>query len=108
MYPVRLLTQTGEPLIGVSVKAEKSNTGVSTDFNGQFSIVMQAPGTLEFSYVGMEAQKKKVSGATKLDIVLKENTNALDDVVVVGYGTQKKSEPYRCCAECELKPNSTC
>lgn len=82
--------ETGEPLIGVSVKAEKSNTGVSTDFNGQFSIVMQAPGTLEFSYVGMEAQKKKVSGATKLDIVLKENTNALDDVVVVGYGTQKK------------------
>ena len=40
--------------------------------------------------MGMEAQKKKVSGATKLDAVLKENTNALDDVVVVGYGTQKK------------------
>ncbi|MDE6156903.1 MAG: SusC/RagA family TonB-linked outer membrane protein, partial [Muribaculaceae bacterium] len=65
-------------------------TGVATDFNGQFSIVMQAPGTLEFSYVGMETQKKKVSGATKLDIVLKENANALDDVVVVGYGTQRK------------------
>lgn len=82
--------ETGEPLIGVSVKAEKSNTGVATDFNGQFSIVMQAPGTIEFSYVGMETQKKKVSGATKLDIVLKENANALDDVVVVGYGSQRK------------------
>lgn len=83
--------QTGEPLIGVSVKAENSKTGgATTDLDGNFTLSMNAPGNIEFSYVGMEPQKVKVAAATKLDIVLKENANTLDDVVVVGYGTQRK------------------
>lgn len=82
--------ETGEPLVGVSVKAENSKTGVTTDIDGNYSIVMSAPGTLEFSYVGMSAQKVKVSGASRHDIVLKEDATTLDDVVVVGYGTQRK------------------
>ena len=82
---------SGEPLIGVSVKPEKSNTGVSTDFDGNFTIAMSAPGTLEFSYVGMETKKVKVTGPTdNLSVVLDDNANVLDDVVVVGYGTQRK------------------
>lgn len=81
---------SGEPLVGVSVKPEKSNTGVSTDIDGKFTITMNAPGTLEFSYIGMDSQKVKVTGATNLNIVMKENSTFLEDVVVVGYGTQKK------------------
>lgn len=82
--------QDGEPLYGVSVKVEKSKTGVSTDMDGKFTITLNAPATLEFSYVGMDTKKVKVTKATKLDIVLNENSTMLEDLVVVGYGTQKK------------------
>lgn len=82
--------ETGEPLIGVSVKAENSKTGVTTDIDGNYTISMSAPGTIEFSYVGMDPQKVKVSAAGRHDIVLKQGANTLDDVVVVGYGTQRK------------------
>ena len=82
--------ETGEPLIGVSVKAANSKTGVTTDIDGNYSISMQSPGKLEFSYVGMEPQTIQVSAAGKYDIVLKQGQNTLDDVVVVGYGVQRK------------------
>lgn len=83
--------ETGEPLIGVSVKEVNNSTGVITDFDGKYTITLKAPGTLEFSYVGMEPVKIKVSGASTHDIEMKASANALDDVVVVGYGTQKKA-----------------
>lgn len=80
----------GEPIIGVSVKPLNSKTGVSTDVDGRFIIVMQAPGTLEFSFIGMETQKVKVTGDANLEITMKPTSSSLDELVVVGYGTQRK------------------
>lgn len=81
---------TGEPLIGVSVKTTKSKTGVTTDIDGKYTINLQSPAELQFSYVGMNTQTIKVNKGGRVDIVLEQASNALDDVVVVGYGTQRK------------------
>ncbi|MCM1067332.1 MAG: TonB-dependent receptor [Muribaculaceae bacterium] len=79
----------GEPLIGASVVLKGSNKGVTTDIDGNFTI-QAAPGqTLTISYVGCVTKDVKV-GAGHLDVVLDENNNALDEVVVVGFATQKK------------------
>lgn len=79
-----------EPLPGVTVMAQDGKTGAATDIDGQFSITLSKPTTLTFSYIGYEAQKQKVSNGGTLNVVLKTNATALDDVVVVGYGTQRK------------------
>ncbi|MBR6431291.1 MAG: carboxypeptidase-like regulatory domain-containing protein, partial [Muribaculaceae bacterium] len=81
---------SGDPLVGVSVIVKGSTTGVTTDLDGTYAIAARNGQTLVFSYVGMTTQEVKVSGS-KLDIVLQENALNLDDVVVVGYGRQKKS-----------------
>lgn len=80
----------GEPLIGVSVKAKDSKTGVITDFDGNYNISVKAPTTLTFELIGMETATVKVDKAGTYDVVMKPAANVLDDVVVVGYGTQKK------------------
>lgn len=82
--------EEGESLIGVSVQTENGKTGVTTDIDGNYIINLNTPSTLVFSYVGMTPQKVKVSGARKLDVVLKTDVSTLEDVVVVGYGTQRK------------------
>ncbi len=82
----------GEPLIGASVMVKGSSTGTATDIDGNFNL--QAPNgkTLVISYVGYTAQELKVNGAMSgIEIRLVEDSQVLDDVVVVGYGTQKKS-----------------
>lgn len=88
-----VVDDTGEPLIGVSVALKGSKTGVTTDIDGNFAI--QVPdvktATLTFSYVGMETQTINVGGRKSLDVTLKPNSNALEEVVVVGYGQQKKA-----------------
>ena len=88
-----VVDDTGEPLIGVSVLIKGSQTGVTTDIDGNYTI--QVPdakaATLSFSYVGMESQEIKVNGRGKVDVTLKPNSNALEEVVVVGYGQQKKA-----------------
>lgn len=82
----------GEPLIGVTVMVKGTSTGVSTDIDGNFSIKAQPGSTLQFSYIGYTPQEMKVTGAeSNLNIVLIEDSQILNDVVVVGYGTQKKS-----------------
>ncbi len=84
--------QTGEPLIGVNVKESVTNTGTATDFNGMFTIEAEESATLIISYIGYVSQSIKVKGRTSLNIVLRENIAQLDAVVVVGYGTQKRSD----------------
>ncbi|MBD5176218.1 MAG: TonB-dependent receptor [Bacteroidales bacterium] len=82
----------GEPLIGVTVMVKGTSTGTSTDVDGQFSINAKPGSTLYFSYIGYTPKEVKVSGQTSnLNITLIEDSQILDDVVVVGYGTQKKS-----------------
>ena len=82
----------GEALPGVNVIVKGTNSGTSTDFDGNYSInVSDANATLVFSYIGYVTKEMKVSGNT-LNVVLAEDLAALEEVVVVGYGSRKKSD----------------
>ena len=84
-----VLDEIGEPIIGASVKVLETSTGIITDLDGRFSVVVPKGGTVEISFVGYTPIKIKDFKQTK--IVLKEDAMLLDEVVVVGYGTQKKA-----------------
>ncbi|MFH6602837.1 SusC/RagA family TonB-linked outer membrane protein [Maribacter algicola] len=84
--------ETGTPLPGVSVVVQGTTTGVSTDFDGLYSISVDDPGsTLVFSYIGYLTQELPIGGNSTLDVQMQEDVQNLDEVVVVGYGTQKKA-----------------
>jgi len=86
-----LAESNGEPLIGVSILVKGSPQGTMTDLNGAFTIKAKIGETLRVSYIGYAAQNVKV-GEGKLIIRLKESEKSLDEVVVVGYGTQKRKD----------------
>ncbi len=82
----------GEPLPGVAVKIKGTNTGTVTDVNGVFRLNLPTGNeTLVISYIGFNSQEVAVAGKTQLNIVLESSTSKLNEVVVVGYGTQKKA-----------------
>ena len=86
--------KSGEPLIGATVQ-EEGNTanGTATGIDGDFSLkVKSAKATLLVSYVGMKSQEVALAGRTEVTIVLQDDTELLEEVVVVGYGTQRKSD----------------
>lgn len=84
---------TGEPLIGASVVEKGKQNGTVTDIDGKFQLkVPNANATITVSYVGYLTQDIKLGGRTTVDITLKENSEALNEVVVVGYGQMKKSD----------------
>lgn len=82
----------GEPLIGVNVSVKGTTTGTITDLDGQFSIsgVTGAEVTLVFSYVGYKTTEVNIGSKTTVNQILQEDTQTIDEVVVVGYGVQKK------------------
>ena len=80
----------GESLIGVTVAIKGTKIGTTTDANGMFSIEASSDATLVFAYVGYVAQNIPLNGRTTVNIKLKDDQQALDEVVVTGYGTQKK------------------
>ena len=84
---------TGEPMIGVSVIVDGTSNGSVTDFDGKFT-VNRVPnnGVLRISYVGYKDQKVAVAGKSTISVVMEEDKQMLDEVVVVGYGTQKRSD----------------
>ena len=83
----------GEPLIGVSVvPSDDQKQGVITNMDGQYDIVVKGNTTLRFSYVGFATQTVKVVPGGQFDIKLVEDNDMMDEVVVVGYGTMKKSD----------------
>ena len=84
--------ESGEPIIGATVKVVGTQTGAVTDFNGQFSVNAASNATLNVSYVGYVPQRVSVNGRQNITVVLKEDAQMLNDVVVVGYGTMKKSD----------------
>ena len=85
-----VLSETnGEPLIGVSILVKGATRGTVTDFNGAFTLQAKVGETLRVSYIGFLAQEVKISNP-QLTIRLKEDQHSLDEVVVVGYGVQKK------------------
>lgn len=95
--------KTGETLIGVAVKVQNTANAVATDANGNFQLQVGPNATLEISYIGYEKQTVVVGNQTNLSIKLTANTEDLNEVVVIGYGTAKKSDLTG--AVTQLKPD---
>jgi len=83
---------TGETLIGVSVGVKGTTTGTQTDANGAFSLSVSTGATLQLSYIGYVTQTVQVTGATVINVKLTPSANQLEQVVVIGYGTQRKMD----------------
>lgn len=84
--------KNGETIIGANITVKGTTTGTITDFDGNFSLEVPDNAILVISYIGYTPQEIAVSGEKTFNIVLAEDTQALSEVVVVGYGTQKKGE----------------
>ncbi len=80
------------PIIGASVLVKGTSTGTITDLDGNFRLEATSDATLVISYVGCDTQEVPLNGRTRIEVALKENTQELEQVVVVGYGTQKKAD----------------
>lgn len=87
-----VVDETGEALIGASVLEKGTTNGTATDFDGNFELNVNPNAILTVSYVGYEPQEVAVNGRTSINIVMKENATMLNDVVVIGYGSVKKSD----------------
>lgn len=84
--------QNGEPIIGASVIVVGTSTGIITDFDGNFVLSGVEPGSdIEVSFVGYVSQTRQITNEQTLEFILQEDTKTLDEVVVIGYGVQKKS-----------------
>ena len=83
---------TNEPLPGVTILILNQNKGTTTDFDGNFQITIDEGQTLSFSYIGFETQQVDVNTKQDLNILLVADQNELEEIVVVGYGTQRKKE----------------
>ncbi len=84
--------ENGYPLIGVSVFGEKSGVGTSSDMEGRFEVELPYADVLVFSYVGYTSRSESVKESSSLNIRLSEESETLDEVVVIGYGSQRKSD----------------
>ena len=88
-----VVDKTGETVIGASVVVKGTTNGTITDFDGKFTLSnVPNDGTIEISFVGYKTQEISVAGKSTVQVVLEEDTEVLDEVVVVGYGVQKKSD----------------
>jgi TonB-linked SusC/RagA family outer membrane protein len=87
----KVTDSSGTPLPGVTIVVKGSTTGIITDFEGKYTLP-NVPGdaTLVFSFVGMKTQEMKVTGKTTIDVMMEEETVGIEEVVAIGYGTQKK------------------
>lgn len=82
---------TGEPIIGANVTVKGTTTGTITDIDGNFTLeVGSTDGTLVVSFIGYKSVEAKMNGTAPINVVLQEDTETLDEVVVVGYGTQNR------------------
>ena len=87
-----VLDNSGVPLAGVNVLIEGTTTGTQTDFDGKYTIAASTGDELVFSYIGMKTQSLKVGQTNSINVTMEEDAASLDEVVVIGYGTQKKSD----------------
>ena len=88
------------PIIGANIVVKGTTIGTVTDIDGNFSLDVPQNSTIAISYIGCETQEIKITGAKTLNIVLKDNAIGLDDVVVIGYGSQRKSDLKGGIVEC--------
>ncbi|MDO7172353.1 SusC/RagA family TonB-linked outer membrane protein [Mariniflexile sp. AS56] len=82
--------ETTMPLAGVNIIVKGTSTGAVTDFDGNYTLNVKQGAVLIYSYVGFEDLQITIKSQKKLDVVMKENASALDEIVIVGYGSQKK------------------
>src|SRR5690606_35663607 len=80
----------GEPLPGVTVSVQGGTTGTATDLNGRYRLSVPQNASLVFSFIGFESQVLPVGDRSVIDVVLTEHISALEEVVVVGYGSQRE------------------
>ncbi|MGB5498422.1 MAG: TonB-dependent receptor plug domain-containing protein, partial [Maribacter sp.] len=83
---------SGSPLPGTSIVEQGTTNGTQSDFDGNYTISADSNGTLIFSYVGFATQEIAVDGRTSINISMSEDASQLSEVVVVGYGTQRKAD----------------
>lgn len=83
--------ESGQPVPGATIVVKGTTLGTTSDFDGNYEIEVPAEGILVFSFVGYTTVEEVVNGRTEINITLKEDAALLEEVVVVGYGTQKKS-----------------
>ncbi len=89
----KIVDETGEPIIGATVKVQGSSVGTVTDIDGNFALPsVPKEGTLTVTYVGYKSQTVKPDGRSQIELILKEDHEQLDEIVVVGYGVQRKSD----------------
>ena len=86
-----IVDDNGSTVIGATIKEKGTSNGVVSDFDGNFQISVNPQSTLIVTYVGSETKEISVNGKTNIKVVLSEDRKLLDEVVVVGYGTQKKA-----------------
>lgn len=84
--------KNGEPIIGANIVEEGTTNGTVTDIDGKFSLNVENDATIHISYIGYSEQRIATTGKTAFNITLSEDTKALDELIVVGYGTMKKSD----------------
>lgn len=100
----RVMDAKGEPLIGVNILVKGTNKGTTTDFEGRFSLNdLDDQAVLVVSYIGYKSQEVFVSGQTSLTVVMLEDVQALDEVVVTGYTTEKKKDITGAIAVVDMK-----
>ncbi len=88
----KVVDANGDPIIGATIKIVGSNDGTVTDLDGNFSLNLSKSATLEISYVGYISQKVQAAPGKSLDVILREDSKVIDEVVVVGYGSVKRSD----------------
>lgn len=88
----KVVDATGEPVIGANIVETGTSNGTITDINGKFSLSVENNASLRISYIGYLEQIVNTSGRDSFDIILREDTQALEEVVVVGYGTMRKKD----------------
>ena len=94
----------GEPVIGANVMVKGQSIGTITDIDGRFVLDAPKEAVLQITYIGYVSQEVNVSGKREINVVLKEDTETLDEVVVIGYGTAKKSDLTG--ATAQIKPEA--
>jgi TonB-linked SusC/RagA family outer membrane protein len=98
-----VLDETGTPVIGANVKVHGANTGTITDVNGKFKMDVKPQATLEISYIGYKTQNVVVGSLKEIKVQLQPSATQMDEVVVIGYGTAKKSDLTGAIASANIK-----
>lgn len=88
----RIVDPSGEPIIGATIRVQGTSSGTTTDIDGNFTLDAASNSTLEISYIGYQTQLLKAQSGKMLAVTLKEDTQLLDEVVVIGYGTTTKKD----------------